>query len=89
MKKKSLVKGDLRIWHIPQVPMEGFKVAVKSIEEAKKILDVLADYDIFQFEHKVKPDYSNAAGLEVFDGKEWVDWEDEFGNGIDETEEIK
>jgi hypothetical protein len=82
MKEK---KGQLRVWHIPQVPMEAFRVNVENPKEAKKILEILADYDIFQFEHNVKPDYSNAAGLEIFD-EEWLEWEDEEGNNIDNTE---
>ena len=75
--------GDLRVWHIPQVPMEAFCVPVDSPEEAVKILDVLANYDIFQYQKRVKPDYCNAAGLEVYeaggsdDGTApgWVEWE--------------
>lgn len=69
-------EGDLKIWWIPQVPMTAFEVPVKSPEEAAKIMVVLADYDIFQFENRVKPDYSNAGGLCVFESGEWVDWED-------------
>jgi hypothetical protein len=80
-------KGQLRVWHIPQVPMIAFRVNVKNIEEAKKVLEVLATYDLFQLKHKIKPDYSNAAGLEIFDGKEWLEWEDKDGNDIDNTEE--
>lgn len=82
----KIKKGQLRVWHIPQVPMESFKVMVDSPKEAKKILEVLALYDTFQFEHKVKPDYSNAAGLEQFDGKKWFEWLDEEGTDIDNTE---
>jgi len=79
-------KGQLRVWHIPQVPMEAFRVYVENPKEAKKILEILADYDIFQFEHNVKPDYSNAAGLEEFDGNEWTEWADEEGDDIDSTQ---
>lgn len=72
----------LRVWWIPQLPMDCFYVDVKSIEEGVKILNVLADYDNFQFEHGVKPDYSNVGGLQVFDEKDlndcpdgsWSDW---------------
>ena len=78
-------KGDLRVWWIPQLPMKPFHVPVKSIREAKLILDTLADYDLFQFENHVKPDYSNAGGLEEFDGTEWL--EDDEGNDIDNIEE--
>lgn len=75
--------GDLRVWHIPQVPMEAFRVPVGSPKEAKNILAILANYDLFQYEMGVKPDYCNAAGLEVYEegGSEdgtasgWVEWE--------------
>lgn len=78
--------GELRVYHIPQVPMEAFYVHVNSVVEAKKILIVLADYDLFQLERNIKPDYSNAAGLEIFENNEWVDWISENGENIDEVE---
>lgn len=76
----------LRIWWIPQVPMEPFRVEVESPEEAKKLLNILADYDIFQFENNVKPDYCNAGGLEVFEDGEWTDWYSEDGEDINDIE---
>ena len=76
-------QGALRVWWIPQVPMKPFRVAVESVAEAAKLLQVLADYDIFQFDNKVKPDYCNAGGLEEFDGEEWSDWYSEEGDDID------
>jgi hypothetical protein len=46
-------------------------------------MDVLADYDLFQLEHRVKPDYCNAGGLNVYtgdiinDGDDgWEGWRD-------------
>lgn len=78
----------LRIWWIPQVPMEAFRADVDSIEEAKKILNILANYDLFQLEHKIKPDYSNTGGLECSDGKEWLEFEDEEGNDIWHTSSL-
>ena len=67
-----------RIWWIPQIPMDSFYVPVDSIQEGRKILEVLADYDIFQFEHNVKPDFSNAGGIqELTSGSsEWYDIEE-------------
>ena len=75
-----------RVWHIPQVPMKPFHVSVNGLSEAKKILEVLADYDIFQYKNNVKGDYANAAGLEVFnhETRKWEEWENEEGYGIDE-----
>jgi hypothetical protein len=69
----------LRVSHFPQIPCEPFEVEVTSVEEGVKIMKVLAQYDIFQFEQKIKPDYSNATVLCKFDEEEneWVNWETE------------
>ena len=74
---------DVRVWWIPQVPMKPFYVPVKNTEEAIKILDVLAGYDLFQYANNIKPDYSNAGGLQVMIQGEWEEWEDGEGNNID------
>jgi len=67
----------LKVWWVPQVPMKSFEVPVASVAEAAKLLDVLADYDAFQFENNVKPDYCNVGGLLTLDEDgEWVDWYD-------------
>jgi hypothetical protein len=81
--------------------MEAFVVDVKNLEEAKLLLRVLAAYDIFQYETNVKPDYTNAGGLMMFDESTvqddidhgvrpansigWSDWYDEEGNDIDKV----
>lgn len=84
--------GDLQVWWIPQLPMEPFCVPVDTVAMGVKILDVLADYDAFQLEHKIKPDYSNAGGLQRWreDNGEgipgWEDWYDE-GTGEDDPRE--
>ena len=70
---KTPQNGDLKVWWIPQVPMTSFNIDVENIVEAKLLLETLADYDIFQYENKVKPDYSNMGGVMVYDGQEWVD----------------
>jgi hypothetical protein len=79
-------KGQLQVWWIPQVPGKPFTVDVATPQEAKKLLTVLANYDIFQFENRIKPDYCNAGGLRQWDGTDWEEWEDEHGNDIDDTE---
>jgi len=83
--------GQLRVWWIPQVPMKPFYVMVNNLEEAKLMLDTLADYDKFQYDNKVKPDYSNMGGLEIWDerdeedekGEKWADWGEEIGDDFD------
>ena len=83
--------GALRVWHIPQVPGKSFHVDVTSPQEAKRVLKVLADYDFFQYENRIKPDYCNAAGLERYEADDgdgrpgWCEWYDEeTGDDIDQ-----
>lgn len=82
--------GDLRLWHIPQIPMKPFYVTVATLTEARLLYDVLADYDAFQFDNNIKPDYSNATGLSVFDANDttdgvngsWCDWYSDDGKEL-------
>lgn len=69
--------------------MKAFHVDVETPEEAIKVLDILADYDLFQFENHVKPDYCNAQGLEEWDEQdsEWYEWYSEDGLDIKEYRE--
>ena len=86
----------LRVWWIPQVPGSVFHVAASSVQEGVKIMDVLALNDLFQYENNIKPDYSNAGGLQMFDAEDktdspegsWTDWFIELGNDyFDDPEE--
>ena len=71
------------MWHIPQVPMKGFEVDVASIEQGKWLRGVLADYDRFQYENRVKPDYCNASGMRYLDTDgEWSDLD------VDDEDEV-
>lgn len=83
---------QLKVWWIPQAPGKSFEVPVASVDEAKKILTVLADYDAFQYENRIKGDYCNAGGLSVYDedadgdgNPGWLDWCDDEGRDIDEV----
>ena len=83
--------SKLRVWWIPQVgACDPFYVPVESVEEAKKVMDLLAAYDAFQFQSMIKPDYTNVGGLEMFDEEtgEWNDWyletEDDYFEDVDE-----
>lgn len=78
--------GTLRVWWIPQVPCAAFHVAVGSPIEAKKLLIVLAQYDKFQWDHKIKGDYCNTGGLEevMRDGRGWYEWNNKDNRDINE-----
>ena len=77
-------EGDLQVWWIPQVPGEPFYVSVMDLAQAVLISDALSDYDAFQFENRIKPDYCNAGGLETFEDGEWVDWHSDDGDSFDD-----
>ncbi len=99
-KKAKPTHGDLRVWWIPQIPGRSFHVPCgnthnpDSYRIARILLDTLARYDQFQLDHNIKPDYSNAGGLQVYctnkeiDGcPDWIDWLDsQDGETIDDTE---
>lgn len=84
--------NKLRIWVVPQIGSDAgtFVMPVPNPETGRRILDALANYDLFQFNNKVKPDYSSASGLEELtddgdptDDDAWDAWDDGNGNGID------
>ena len=74
-------EGDLKVWWIPQVPMKPFEVCVDSPHEAALILKALGRYDLFQLENRIKPDFSNAGGLLVYEDDEWSEWYNEETDG--------
>lgn len=78
---------DFRVWWVPQLPMEPFVVDCDTLKEAYLVSNTLAFYDLFQYEHHVKPDYSNAGGVLRWLDDEGVyedmdDWEVEEALGI-------
>lgn len=66
----------LRVWWISQVGTKPFYIPIDSIKEGKKIMDVLSYFDCFQYNQRIRTDYCNAGGIEMFDEEtnEWVDW---------------
>ena len=83
---------QLRVWWCPQIPCKAFHWPVTSLVEGRMLLDALAQYDLFQLEHNIKPDFCNAGGLQVFDPEDdhdgpngsWSDWYDDDGRSIDD-----
>lgn len=67
-----------KISHIPQVPGKPFTTIVGNFNFAIRIGMILADYDRFQFEENIKPDYSNVTLIEVSaDGEHWEPCDEE------------
>lgn len=79
-----------RVWWVPQIPLRSgekpFYVEVPDFKTAAILEGVLAAYDEYQYDNKIKPDYANAGGIERWDEAEgdWVsideseydEWED-------------
>lgn len=80
-----------RVWWIPQVGIwKTFFVPVESPEEGQKIIDLLSAYDCFEYNQRVKPDYCNTGGLQMFDENknEWVDWYYEDDTSYYDSDEL-
>jgi hypothetical protein len=74
-----------RVWWIPQIPGKPFLVDVPDLKTGVLLTDVLADYDLFQYNNRIKPDYANAGGVQEFEAEsgEWVDMdEDEIAEAV-------
>lgn len=76
-------EGDLKVWYIPQIPMPAFEVEVPDLATARIVHDALIGLSLFEFENRVKPDYSDAGGI--------VRWESDGEGGfawfdVDESE---
>lgn len=84
--------SKLRVWWTPQVGADGgaFYIPVNTVEEGKKIMDLLAAYDAFQLQNRIKPDYCNTGGVQIWNEEEseWEDWwietEDNYFDDVDE-----
>lgn len=78
----------LRVCHMPQIPCDPFIVDVEDLKQAKFLADTIADYDIFQYEKRFKPDYNSTTFIEMWDEEEeeWVSWADQK-TGIDDIDE--
>lgn len=83
--------SKMRVWHIPQIGYEAtYYVPVKTVEEGRKVLDILAAYDLFQLENHIKPDFASTNGIQVFneEAQEWEDWyletEEDYFDDVDD-----
>ena len=65
--------NELRIWWISNPPRESFTKKVNSVDEAKKYLALLAEYDLY-LDDLIE---SNVSGLEEYVDDEWSEWYDE------------
>lgn len=69
--------AHFHVWWVPQVPGRPFIFDVPGIEEGILLCQALAEYDIFQFENNIKPDFANAGGMSyrLTEADEWEDFD--------------
>lgn len=69
---------NFKVSHYPQIPCNPFEVEFDTIQEALRLKDILADYDMFQYENRIKPDYCNMTAILAYDEKykEWYELDD-------------
>lgn len=75
-KLNTEVLRQYKVWHIPQVPEKPFELFCDTLDEAIGAIRMLARYDEFQYKNKIKPDYANMSGVQIWSEAEgeWVDW---------------
>lgn len=75
----ALSDPKFRVCHQPQLGHDKvFVQSVESIELGRFLIDILAAYDVFQFENRFKPDYSSNSWLERSFGEAgWEEVDDE------------
>mgnify|MGYP002655180961 CR=1 FL=1 len=67
----------IRVNWIPKIPGDAFIVDVATYSEALGVMSLLANYDKFQLDHKIKPDYCNMGWVEIYEDGEWVSLDDD------------
>ena len=66
----------IKAWWLPALPGEAFEVAVSSIDEGKRILNVLVDYTRYLEGRGLVADYAaDVGGLQALEDGEWFDAE--------------
>lgn len=81
----------LSLMHFPQIPCKPFRIEVDSVDEAIKIADILAFYDLFLLDHGHRADYSNATYIQHSDpygDGESGDFDPDDSYDMDELREI-
>ena len=73
------MKNIYRVAHYPQIPCNPFIIRCKTVTECKRIRDILCDYDLFQYQNHIKPDYANISVIQQrdYENNEWCDLEEQ------------
>ena len=77
--EKNTPQERYRAVYVPQVPMHALTVEVSNLEQTVVALESIIALSIFEFENRVKPDYSDFGTIErwIEDEQEWEDVDEE------------
>jgi hypothetical protein len=73
------MSAEFQVWWIPQIGhgLTPFVWPVPSLEVGMMLCDALAQYDLYQFRNRIKPDYCNAGNVQwrhpILTEGEWHD----------------
>lgn len=89
-KREENNTNKLRVWWIPQVGAseEAFYIPVNTVEDGKKIMDMLSAYDAYQLQNRIKPDYCNTGGIQIWNEEEsecedwYLETEDDYFDDV-------
>lgn len=76
---------QFRAVYVPQVPMHALTVEAPTLEKAVYALESVIALSIFEYENRVKPDYSDFACIEHWNGVDWEFVDDEEWGHIFES----
>lgn len=79
--------GQLRIWYLHQVgsDAEVYHEHVNCVTDARLKLDSICRVMLHLYKTNNIQDYSNMCGLEIREDGDWLDWENESGECIDDV----
>ena len=75
--------GDLAVWFIFNAPREPVLLPVNTPSEAKQMINLLASAMLMTLAIQ-----DNVFGLMEWNGEEWLEWESEDGDQIDDWETL-
>lgn len=85
-------EGDLRINYIPQIPGKPFQAIfpvdtetdfpddvefARRLGRAAQTLDAIINFSTFEYDNRIKPDYSDMLAIERFQDGDWEDIDEE------------
>jgi hypothetical protein len=83
---QTITEGTLKVSYIPQIPGNPYEVIIQRLpglsdedylKQAAQVLDAVVGLSIFEFDNRIKPDYSDLPSISRWENDgEGFDWFD-------------